>query len=127
MSIQVSFYIIVGGLVEAGINGSILSAAVLLAGTGQGIAFPRLYATVLGDVPSAQAGVAAGIASTAMQVGAAISITAIGSRFFVVLGQATGERAWAHAFAIAQWTVSAGLFVAMLIAIPPRRSCGISR
>jgi MFS family permease len=127
MSIQVSFYIIVGGLVAGGINGPILSVAVLLAGTGQGIAFPRLYATVLGDVPAAQAGVAAGIASSAMQVGAAISIAAIGSLFFAVLGPATGERAWAHAFSIAQWTVSAGLFVAMLMAIPPRRSCGIRR
>ena len=120
MGVQVTFYIMIGVLVAAGITGPVLSLAVLLAGTGQGIAFPRLYATILGDVPPAQAGVAAGIASSAMQVGAAISVAAIGSLFFVLLGSATDERSWAHAFSIAQWTLSAGLFLAMLIAIPPR-------
>jgi MFS family permease len=124
MSIQVAFYIAIGALVAAGADGPALSAAVLLAGTGQGIAFPRLYATVLGDVPAAQAGVAAGIASSAMQVGAAISVASVGSLFFAVLGTGQGERAWAHAFSIAQWTLSGGIFLAMLIAIPPRRSCG---
>ena len=120
MGIQVTFYIVIGVLVAAGITGPLLSLAVLLAGTGQGIAFPRLFAIVLGDVPSAQAGVAAGIASSAMQVGAAVSVAAIGSLFFILLGSATDERSWAHAFSTAQWTLSAGLFLAMLIAIPPR-------
>ena len=60
-----------------------LSAAVLLAGFGQGVAFPRLFATVLGDVPPAQAGVAAGITNTALQIGAAVSVAAIGSLFFI--------------------------------------------
>lgn len=120
MGIQVTFYIVIGVLVAAGITGPVLSIAVLLAGTGQGIAFPRLFVTILGDVPPAQAGVAAGIASSALQVGAAISVAAIGSLFFILLGSATDERSWAHAFSIAQWTLSAGLFLAMLIAIPPR-------
>jgi hypothetical protein len=121
MGIQVSFYTLVGVLVAAGIDGVPLSAGVFLAGIGQGIAFPRLFATVLGDVPPAQAGVAAGIVNSALQIGAAISVAAIGSLFFTVLGGQTGERAYAHAFAIAQWTATAGLFLAMLIAIPPRR------
>lgn len=121
MGIQVTFYVAVGALVAAGVTGLPLSAAVLLAGLGQGIAFPRLFATVLGDVPASQAGVAAGITNTALQVGAAISVAAIGSLFFTVLDHGTGERAYAHAFSIAQWTLSAGLFLAMLIAIPPRR------
>ncbi len=69
-----------------------------LAGLGQGVAFPRLFATVLGDVPSAQAGVAAGITNSALQIGAAVSVAAIGSLFFTVLDGGTGERAYAHAF-----------------------------
>jgi hypothetical protein len=73
-------------------------------------------------VPGRQAGVAAGITNSAMQVGAAISVAAIGSLFFMVLGNGAGERAYAHAFSIAQWTLTAGLFVAMLIALPPRRT-----
>jgi MFS family permease len=120
MGIQVTFYAFIGLLVAVGIGGIPLSGAVFLAGLGQGIAFPRLFATVLGDVPPAQAGVAAGITNSALQIGAAVSVAAIGSLFFVVLGGRTGERAYAHAFAIAQWTATAGLFLAMLIAIPPR-------
>lgn len=122
MGIQVTFYTTVGVLVAFGITGAALSCAVFLAGFGQGIAFPRLFATVLGDVPSRQAGVAAGITNSAMQVGSAISVAAIGSLFFTILGNAGGERAYAHAFSISQWTLTAGLFVAMLIALPPRRA-----
>ena len=121
MAIQVSFYAVVGALVAFGIDGAALTAAVFLAGLGQGVAFPRLFATVLGDVPAAQGGVAAGITNSAMQIGAAISVAAIGSLFFMVLGGATGERAYAHAFSIAQWAATAGLFLAMLISLPPRR------
>jgi hypothetical protein len=98
-----------------------VTAAVFMAGLGQGIAFPRLFATVLGDVPAAQGGVAAGITSSAMQIGSAVSVAAVGSLFFMVLGDATGERAYAHAFSVAQWTATAGLFFAMLLGIPPRR------
>jgi MFS family permease len=121
MGIQVTFYTLVGLLVAFGVDGMALTAAVFLAGLGQGIAFPRLFATVMGDVPATQGGVAAGITNSALQIGAAISVAAIGSLFFMVLGAGTGERAYAHAFSIAQWTATAGLFLAMLIAIPPRR------
>jgi MFS family permease len=121
MGIQVTFYVLVGALVAVGVTGVPLSAAVFMSGLGQGIAFPRLFATVLGDVPPAQAGVAAGITNSALQIGAAISVAAIGSLFFMVLGDGTGERAYAHAFSIAQWTATGGLFVAMLIAIPSRK------
>jgi MFS family permease len=121
MGIQVFFYAVVGLLVAVGIGGSALMGAVFLAGLGQGVAFPRLFATVMGDVPAAQGGVAAGITNSAMQIGAAVSVAAIGSLFFMVLGSGSGERAYAHAFSIAQWTATAGLFLAMLIALPPRR------
>jgi len=122
MSIQVAGYAAIGALVAAGIDGAFVPSAVLLAGFGQGIAFPRLYNVVLGDVPPAQAGLAAGIVNSALQVGAAVSAAAIGSLFFTMLGSAPDERAFAYAFATAQGTLTAGLFAAMLIAIPPRRS-----
>jgi MFS family permease len=127
MGIQVAFYTMVGALVAFGIDGMPLTAAVFMAGLGQGIAFPRLFATVLGDVPPAQAGVAAGITNSALQIGAAVSVAAIGSLFFLVLGGRTGERAYAQAFAIAQWAATAGLFAAMLIAITPRRRHALGR
>ena len=120
MGIQVTFYTLIGVLVALGIDGVPLATAVFLAGLGQGVAFPRLFATVLGDIPPAQGGVAAGITNSALQIGAAISVAAIGSLFFMMLGNGTGERAYAHAFSIAQWTATAGLFLAMLITLPPR-------
>ena len=120
MAIQVTFYATVGGLVWVGTAGWVLSAALFLAGFGQGIAFPRLFNTVLGDVPPAQGGLASGILNSALQVGASVRAAAIGSRFCSSLAGNTGERAYAHAFAIAQWTLTAALALAALIAIPPR-------
>lgn len=122
MSIQVTFYALVGVFVFLGWTAWELSLVVFLAGFGQGIAFPRLFNTVLAEVPAHQAGVAAGITNSALQMGAASSAAAIGSLFFAVLeGSAGGERGYALAFAVAQWTLTTALAIAMLIAIPPRR------
>jgi hypothetical protein len=57
-------------------------------------------------------------------MGAAASAAAIGSLFFSVLADQSGERAFALAFAVAQGTLTAALAVAMLIAIPPRARRG---
>jgi predicted MFS family arabinose efflux permease len=121
MAVQVGFYTLIGLLVARGIGGWTMTTVVFLAGLGQGTAFPRLFATVLGEVPPAQGGVAAGITNSAMQIGSAVSVAVVGSLFFLILGDATGERAYAHAFSVAQWTATAGIFLAMLLGIPPRR------
>ena len=118
MSIQVAFYALIGLLVAVGTVDWRLSAVVFFAGLGQGIAFPRLYSTILGQVSPHQAGVAAGITNSALQMGAATSAAAIGSLFFTVLDGQETERAYAHAFAVAQWTLTAALGIAMLLAIP---------
>jgi MFS family permease len=118
MGIQVAGYAAVAALVAGEAAQALLAAAVFVAGFGQGIAFPRLYNTVLGDVPPHRAGVAAGIVNSALQVGAAVSAAAIGSLFFAMLGETPGERGYAHAFATAQFTLTVALFAAMLIAIP---------
>ena len=121
MGIQVAGYAAVAALVAWGADEPPLLAAVFVAGFGQGIAFPRLYNTVLGEVPPHQAGLAAGIVNSALQVGAAVSAAAIGSLFFTLLGSAHGERDYGFAFAMAQMTLTTALFAAMLIAIPRRR------
>jgi MFS family permease len=125
MVIQVAGYAAVAIVVAYGLDGWPVPATVLLAGFGQGIAFPRLYNTVLGDVPPHQAGVAAGVLNSALQIGAAISVAAIGSLFFAVLGEATGRAAYAQAFGIAQATTTGVLFVAMLLSIPRKRSAPV--
>jgi MFS family permease len=126
MAVQVSGYAAVGVFVALGLPGWAVALAVLVAGFGQGVAFPRLYNTVLGEVPAAQAGLASGIVNSALQVGAAVSVAAIGSLFFSLLDPAGGERSYAYAFAAAQGTLTLALFAAMLIAIPPRRE-GVAR
>jgi predicted MFS family arabinose efflux permease len=125
MAIQVTGYGGVAVLVVLGSGEMALLAAVFVAGFGQGIAFPRLYNVVLGDVPPAQAGLAAGIVNSALQVGSAVSAAAIGSLFFTLLGNAQGERDYGFAFAIAQGTLTFALFAAMLIAIPGRREVAV--
>jgi predicted MFS family arabinose efflux permease len=121
MVIQVAGYAAVAAVVALGMDGAPVVATVLLAGFGQGIAFPRLYNTALGDVAPHQAGVAAGVLNSALQIGAAISVAAIGSLFFAVLGAGSGRDTYAHAFAIAQVATSCVLFAALLLSIPRRR------
>jgi EmrB/QacA subfamily drug resistance transporter len=125
MAIQVTFYGAVAAVVALGIDGWLVPLTVLLAGLGQGIAFPRLYNTVLGGVSPHQAGVAAGVLNSALQIGAAISVAAIGSLFFAILGEGTGRAAYAQAFGVAQATTTGVLFVAMLLSIPRKRSAPV--
>jgi MFS family permease len=120
MAIQVSGYAAIAAAVALGLAGWPTTLAVLLAGFGQGVAFPRLYNTVLGEVPAQQGGLAAGIVNSALQIGAAVSVAGLGSLFFSLLGPAPDERAYAYAFAVAQTVLTLALFAATLIAIPRR-------
>ena len=120
MAIQVAGYAGVAATVAAGLDGWPVTLTVLIAGFGQGIAYPRLFNTALGDVAAHQAGVASGVLTSALQIGAAISVAAIGSLFFAVLGNGVGRDAYAHAFGIAQVATSAALLIAMLLSIPRR-------
>jgi MFS family permease len=61
MAVQVAGYALIGVFVAIGWTGPTLAAVVFLAGLGQGVAFPRLYNTVLASVPAHQGGVASGI------------------------------------------------------------------
>ena len=120
MGIQVVGYGAIAAVIVAGFDGWPVTLTVLLAGFGQGIAYPRLFNTVLGDVAPHQAGVAAGVLTSALQIGAAISVAAIGSLFFSVLGHGFGRDAYAHAFAIGQAATTGALLVAMLLSVPRR-------
>ena len=120
MGIQVIGYGAIAAVIVAGFDGWPVVLTVLLAGFGQGIAYPRLFNTVLGDVAPHQAGVAAGVLTSALQIGAAISVAAIGSLFFSVLGDGGGRVAYAHAFGIAQVATTGALLVAMLLSVPRR-------
>ena len=124
MAIQVAGYGGVAAVIAAGFDGWPVTATVLLAGFGQGIAYPRLFNTALGDVAPHQAGVAAGVLTSALQIGAAISVAAIGSLFFALLGQGSGRDAYGSAFVIAQAATTSALLIAMLLSIPGKGSHG---
>jgi EmrB/QacA subfamily drug resistance transporter len=120
MGIQVVGYGATGLAIWSGFDGAPVFLAVLVAGFGQGIALPRLYNAALGDVPPSQAGVAAAVINSALQIGGAVSVAAVGSLFFAVLGGGTGRTAYAHAFGIAQAATTLALFASMLLSISSR-------
>jgi MFS family permease len=103
------------------LDGWALTALIFVTGFGQGIAMPRLFNTVLGDVPPRQAGLASGFVNSCLQAGAAIAVAAIGSLFFAVLGDGTGAAAYGHAFGWAMAAQVAALSLALLIAVLPAR------
>jgi MFS family permease len=121
MMVQVTGYASVAVVIVLGWDGWPVMLTVLLAGFGQGIAYPRLFNTALGDVPPAQAGVAAGVLTSALQIGAALSVAAIGSLFFAVLDGGVGRDAYAHAFGVAQAATSVALAIAMVLSVPRKR------
>jgi EmrB/QacA subfamily drug resistance transporter len=121
MVIEVLGYasIMVAGFAQ--VEGGLLPVLIFITGFGQGIAMPRLFNTVLGEVPNAQAGLAAGFVNSSLQAGAAIAVAAIGSLFFAVLGDGTGPAAYAHAFGWAMVAQVAALTAALAIAVLPAR------
>ena len=121
MSIEVVGYAAIAVAVTTRAEGWVLPATILLAGFGQGIAMPRLFNVALEDVPPAQGGVAAGVVNSMLQIGAAISVAAIGSLFFGVLGSGTGPAAYGHAFGIAMIAVVAALLCAAILSAGRRR------
>ncbi len=126
MGIQVAGYAAIAVAIAMGLDGWPVVLTVLIAGFGQGIALPRLYNAALGDVPAHQAGVAAAVVNSALQMGGAISVAAVGGLFFAVLGTDTGHASYAHAFGIAQAATSIALLAAMLLSIPRWRSKAIA-
>lgn len=120
MGIQVAGYGATGLAIWTGFDGWPVFLAVLVAGFGQGIALPRLYNAALGDVPPHQAGVAAAVINSALQIGGAVSVAGVGSLFFSVLGGGSDHAAYAHAFGIAQAATTLALFASMLLSISSR-------
>jgi hypothetical protein len=60
---------------------------------------PSTVRIVLTAVEPGQAGLAAGVVTSTLQVGAAVGVAAVGSVFFTVLGQQATARAYGNAFA----------------------------
>ncbi|MFC4765304.1 MFS transporter [Dyella koreensis] len=89
---------------------ALLIPGLVIAGLGFGIAMPSLMRVVISGVDTRHAGLASGMVITALQISAALGVAIIGGVFYSVLGERTGEEAYAHAF-----TVGLGCNVAALV------------
>ncbi|MGA7779564.1 MAG: MFS transporter [Paraburkholderia sp.] len=68
------------------------------AGIGQGLLLPSIMRIVLHEVAQEKAGLASGVISSTLQIGAAFGTAAVSGAFFSVLGGRTTPEAYAHAF-----------------------------
>ena len=87
-----------------------------LIGFGIGLVLVPLSQTVLADVEPAHVGAAAGVLSTAQQVGGGLGIAVIGVVFFDAAGHGM-----VHAFTVSLWVLAAlTLLTAVLVQALPR-------
>ena len=101
MGVQVLSYGGVALCAATQTGGVLLFLALFCGGFGQGVAMPEMINFILGDVPAKDTGFAAGAMNSTLQIGSAISVAAIGSLFFTILGNGTGAAAYGHALGIA--------------------------
>ena len=121
--LSIGFGLLAGGFaitaaaLYAGLGpGIIFYVGLICAGVGQGLLQPSTVRIVLAEVEPEQAGLAAGVVTSTLQIGAAVGVAAVGSVFFAVLGQQAGAVAYGNAFACAL-AVAAGLqILGMLLA-----------
>lgn len=105
-----------------------LAAILFVIGFGQGLALPTLMRMVTGRVAPTFSGMIAGIASSTLQVGTALSVAVIGGIFYTVLGTHTDPAAITQAFIVAILCIAACLAVgAGLSATLARRRAPLPR
>ncbi len=126
LAIELAGYALVALCAFAGETGPVAELVLFVAGTGQGIAMPRVFNAVLAEVPPAQAGLAAGIANTMLQMGAAISTSAVGSLFFALLGAGAGAAAYGRALGVSMLAVVAAIGAALVMAVWPVRGTAVA-
>lgn len=81
--------------------GTRLAALLFVIGFGQGLALPSLMRMITGRVAPAHAGMIAGVASSTLQVGTALSVALIGGIFYTVRGVHDDPTAITNAFTVA--------------------------
>jgi EmrB/QacA subfamily drug resistance transporter len=117
MAIEVFGYGGVGLCAATQTGGWMLFAVLFAGGFGQGIAMPEMIKATLSEVPHEHTGLAAGIMNSTLQIGSAVSIAAIGSLFFAVLGEGSGAAAYGYALGVAMAAVVVALTISMLLGL----------
>jgi EmrB/QacA subfamily drug resistance transporter len=109
---RIGNYVLVVGfsllMIGFGVSGAVLFHAItpgavfyfglLLAGMGHGIVLPSGVRIIIGEVEPARAGLASGIATSILQIGAAFGATVLSGVFFTVLSDGTEPIDYARAY-----------------------------
>lgn len=99
---------------ERVVPGGAFYAGLLLAGVGHGLVLPNVVRIVIGEIDPGQAGLAASIVTSMLQIGSAFGATAIGGLFFTLIAHEATPAAYAHAYRVSIGVV-AGLFAACVV------------
>jgi MFS family permease len=110
------FAITAGALLAGSGPGIFFYLGLVCAGVGQGLLQPSTVRIVLTEVEPGQAGLAAGVVTSILQIGSAVGVAAVGSVFFTVLGQQTSTGAYGNAFASALAVAAVLQVLGMLLA-----------
>ena len=117
MALEVFGYVAVAICAAMQSNGWVLFLLLFATGFGQGLAMPEMINTILGDIPHQDTGLAAGTMNSALQLGAAVSVSAVGGLFFAVLGNGTTAADYGHALGIAMGSQVVALTSSMLLGL----------
>jgi EmrB/QacA subfamily drug resistance transporter len=90
-------------------------AGMLCAGSGQGLVLPSLVRIVLADVEPQRVGVASGIVTSLLQIGAAVGVALVAGVFYSVLGERNDTAAYTTAFASTLGILIAVMLVCVLL------------
>src|ERR1700733_10426883 len=99
-ALQALGFFIVALAVESVLPGG-LDIGLVTAGMGFGIIMPSVIKAVIGGIDSRHAGLASGVAISALQIGASLGVAIIGGVFYSSLGTGQDLNAYAHAFTLA--------------------------
>jgi MFS family permease len=121
MGVEVLGYATIGLCAATETTGWLLFAILFIAGFGQGVAMPEMIHTILGDIPDEHTGAAAGMMNSTLQMGSAISMAAIGSLYFAVLGNGTSSADYGGALGVAMAAIVAALVASMLLGLSAAR------
>jgi len=101
-----------------------MAALLFLIGFGQGLALPSLMRMITGRVAPAHAGMIAGVASSTLQVGTALSVALIGGIFYTVRGVHDDPAAITTAFTVAILCIACCLGLGAVLGVTLARQAG---
>ncbi|MGN6578955.1 MAG: MFS transporter [Bordetella sp.] len=107
----------VAALARAGAPGAGFYLSLAAIGMGQGVVLPSIVRVVLAEVVPERAGVASGMVTAALQIGAAVGAATLGGVFFSVLGGHPQAVDYVHAFKVAMFALAAVLLICVALSM----------